>query len=77
MVDVLDTQFSSCYWSVFDRTGKVVVDQAEKNNLYLINKPIGIINGMSTLEIVAMNSLRAKKVKNPGIYTATTNDVAY
>lgn len=45
LVNVLDTQMNEAYWSVFDRTGKMVVDQAEKNNFYLLNSPAGYENG--------------------------------
>lgn len=44
-VDVLDIQMNSAYWSVFDRTGKMVIEKVEKNNFYLLNNPAGYDNG--------------------------------
>ncbi|HOJ11156.1 MAG TPA: WG repeat-containing protein [Clostridiales bacterium] len=35
----------SCYWTVFDRSGNIVIDKAESNNFNLLNQGVGIENG--------------------------------
>ena len=44
-VKYLDTEMYEGYWTVFDRTGKIVVDNVQKNNFYLLNSAYGYANG--------------------------------
>ena len=44
-IKYLDTEAYVCYWTVFDRTGKIVVDNVQKNNFYLLNSAYGYANG--------------------------------
>lgn len=42
--DVRKGNTLSGYWSLFDRTGKMVIEKAEENNFYLMNSEMGIDN---------------------------------
>lgn len=44
-IKYLDTEAYEGYWTVFDRNGKIVVDNVEKNNFYLLNTAYGYANG--------------------------------
>ncbi len=44
-VKYLDTEAYEGYWTVFDRNGKIVVDNVQKNNFYLLNSAYGYANG--------------------------------
>lgn len=44
-IEFLDTETYPGYWTVFDRTGKIVVDNVQKNNFYLLNDAYGYANG--------------------------------
>lgn len=44
-VKYLDTEAYEDYWTVFDRNGKIVVDNVQKNNFYLLNSAYGYANG--------------------------------
>lgn len=44
-IKYLDTEAYVGYWTVFDRTGKIVVDNVQKNNFYLLNNDYGYANG--------------------------------
>ena len=44
-IKYLDTEAYVAHWTVFDRTGKIVVDNVQKNNFYLLNSAYGYANG--------------------------------
>jgi len=44
-IKYLDTESYVGYWTVFDRNGKIVVDNVQENNFYLLNSPYGYANG--------------------------------
>jgi hypothetical protein len=44
-IKYLGTEAYVSHWTVFDRNGKIVIDNVQKNNFYLLNSAYGYANG--------------------------------